>query len=265
MSVGVTQICGFALGGVLVAALSPRGTLLTGAALYGAAAMVARFGLAPRPPRATGRVCLATTRRDNARLWSSRPRRYVYLALWVPNGLIVGCESLFVPYAPGDAGVLFASAAVGMPAGDVLTGRFLPRRWHGGLAVPLLLLLAAPYALLALRPPLPAAVAAVALASLGYSASLLLQERLMALTPDELAGHALGLHTSGMLTAQGGGAVFAGTAAELASPATAMALTATASVAATLTLARGLPPGDRGRAVAPAITGRRRARWRVRR
>ncbi|GAA2493997.1 MFS transporter [Streptomyces gobitricini] len=265
MSTGVMQICGFALGGLLVTVLSPRGALLTGAALYGAAAAVARFGLARRPPRATGRVSVATTWRDNARLWSSRPRRYVYLALWVPNGLVVGCEALFVAYAPEDAGTLFASAAAGMLAGDIMTGRFLPPRCRRRLAVPLLLLLAAPYGLLALRPPLPVAVAAVALSSLGYSASLLLQERLMALTPDGLGGHALGLHTSGMIAMQGVGAVLAGTAAELTSPATAMAVMATASATVTLCLARGLRPGGRGRPAALAPDGPPRTRWRARR
>ncbi|OKK03547.1 hypothetical protein AMK26_18915 [Streptomyces sp. CB03234] len=264
-SVGVTQICGFGVGGVLVTTVSPRGTLLTGAALYVAAAAVARFGLARRPPRAAGRASVATTWRDNARLWSSRPRRYVYLALCVPNGLIVGCESLFVPYAPQDAGPLFASAAAGMLAGDILTGRFLPTRWRRNLAAPLLVLLAAPYALLALRPPLPAAMAAVALSALGYSASLLLQERLMCLTPSRLSGHALGLHTSGMLTMQGVGAALAGTAAGLTSPATAMAVMATASVGVTLALSPGLPRGDRKRAVARPPAGRRAAHRRVRR
>ncbi|MEY9963362.1 hypothetical protein ABIA33_001395 [Streptacidiphilus sp. MAP12-16] len=38
-----------------------------------------------------------------------------------------------------------------------------------------------------------------------YAAGLLLQDRLMALTPEELSGQALVLHTSGMLTMQGVG------------------------------------------------------------
>ncbi len=96
MSVGIMQICGFAVGGVLVAILSPRGALLAGAVLYLVAAAVARFGLSRRAPRAAGRPSIAQTWRNNAQLWSCAPRRYVYLALWVPNGLIVGCESLFV-------------------------------------------------------------------------------------------------------------------------------------------------------------------------
>ncbi len=145
MSVGIMQICGFAVGGVLVATLSPRGALLAGAAAYLAAAAIARFGLSRRPPRAAGRPSIAQTWRNNAQLWSSVPRRYVYLALWVPNGLIVGCESLFVPYAPRHAGLLFASAALGMLVGDTLTGRFVPARWRERLSAPLRMLLAAPY------------------------------------------------------------------------------------------------------------------------
>src|ERR1039457_5610468 len=51
MSVGTMQICGFAVGGVLVTTLSPHGTLLAGASLYLAAAAAGWFGLSPRPPR----------------------------------------------------------------------------------------------------------------------------------------------------------------------------------------------------------------------
>jgi MFS family permease len=242
MSVGIMQICGFAVGGLLVAVLSARGALLAGAVLYLVAAAVARFGLSRRPPRTAGRPSIAQTWRNNAQLWSCVPRRYVYLALWVPNGLIVGCEALFVPYAPRHAGLLFASAALGMLAGDTLTGRFVPSRWRERLSPPLRLLLAAPYLIFALQPALPVAVAAVVLASVGYSASLLLQQRLMALTPGELSGHALGLHSSGMLAMQGAGAAVAGAVAERTSPGTAMAVMAVISVAVTVTLAPGLRP-----------------------
>jgi predicted MFS family arabinose efflux permease len=240
MSVGTMQICGFALGGVLVTALSPRHTLLAGAALYLAAAIIARAGLSDRPPRAGGRPSITATWRGNALLWSSVPRRYVYLALWVPNGLVVGCESLFLSYSPHDAGLLFAFAALGMLAGDTLTGRFLSDRWRDRLATPLRLLLGVPFLIFAVQPPPALAVAAVALASVGYSATLLLQRRLLALTPDELSGHALGLQSAGMLAMQGIGAALAGVIAQHTSPATAMTVMAAASVAVTVALARGL-------------------------
>jgi MFS family permease len=235
---GLMQIAGYATGGVLVAVVSPRTTLLLSAALYLASAAGARLFLTARPPRAGGRPSVPATWRNNAVLWSSRPRRLVFLGLWLPNGLVVGCESLYVPYAPDAAGTLFACAALGMLAGDVTVGRLLPPALRRHLVTPLLVLLAAPYAVLALRPPLPVAVAAVTLASAGFGAGLLQQERLMALTPAHLSGHALGLHSAGMLTLQGASAALAGTVAQLTSPATAMAVMSAASLAVTTVLAR---------------------------
>ncbi|MFE7125886.1 MFS transporter [Streptomyces sp. NPDC057617] len=254
MSVGIIQICGFAIGGILVSTLSPRATLLLGAVVYLLAAMVSRFGLTRRPPRAVGRPSIADTWRDNARLWSAPPRRYVYLALWVPNGLIVGVESLYIPYNPQYAGLLFAVGALGMLAGDTIAGRFLPPGLRERLVVPLCLLLAAPYLIFAINPAISVAVVAVLLATLGYSASLLLQDRLMALTPDELSGHALGLHTSGMLALQGLGAALAGALAEATSPATGMAAIAALSLAVTLALIPGLRPHRTGPGKGPVPT-----------
>ncbi|MER0449574.1 MFS transporter [Streptomyces sp. Edi4] len=238
MSAGGVQIGGFAVGGVLVDALGPRGTLLAGAGLYGVTAALALLGLGSRAPRASGRPSIAATWHVNSLLWASRSRRLLYLGLWVPNGLIVGCESLFVPYAPGRAGLLFAAGAIGMLAGDTVSGRFLSARWRRRLPLPLLLVLAAPYPLLARHPPLTVAAVAVSLGSIGYGASLLQQEQLLEQVPDELTGQALGLHSCGMLTCQGVGAALAGVVAQRTSPGTAMAVTATASACVTLALAR---------------------------
>lgn len=262
MSGGVMQICSYAAGGVLIAAFSARGTLFVAVGLYAVAAATALSGLSPRRPRASGRPSVAATWRTNAVLWSSPQRRAVYLALWVPNGLIVGCESLYVSYSPRHAGFLFAVGAVGMLAGDTVTGRFVPQAWRLRLAVPLRLLLAVPYLVFFLHPGLPLAAVAVLVASAGFSASLLLQDRLMALTPDETAGHAQGLMASGRLAMQGVGAAVAGAAAQLTSPAVAMTLLAATSVAVTLSLAPGLRPRQPEAAVFPRklparITARR--------
>ncbi|MFD5628575.1 MFS transporter [Streptomyces sp. NPDC127072] len=236
MANGLTQIAGFATGGALMAVLSPRATLAVAVALYVAAALVTRLGLTRRPPRAEGRPSVAQTWRTNALLWSSPPRRTTYLLLWIPNGLVVGCESLYVSYAPDRAGLLFACGAFGMFVGDVTTGRFLPPPVRRRLGIPFLLLLAGPYLLFALRPGTAIAAACVALASVGFGASLIQQERLMALTPENLSGHALGLHSSGMLTMQGVSAALAGSVAQLTSPGTAMTLMAATSLAVTATL-----------------------------
>ncbi|MGW2492217.1 MFS transporter [Streptomyces sp. NPDC001606] len=237
MANGLMQITGFATGGALLAALSPRLCLLLSAGLYLAAALVLRLGLGERPPRAQGRPSPTATWRTNALLWSSRPRRLTYLGLWLPNGLVVGCESLFVPYAPHAAGTLFACAALGMFAGDVTVGRLLPGAVRRRLATPLLLLLATPYLVFCAHPPLAVAVVCVTLASAGFGASLVQQERLMELTPGELAGQALGLHSAGMLTGQGLSAVLAGALAQFTSPAVGMTALAAGSVGVTLALA----------------------------
>ncbi|MET7604831.1 MFS transporter [Streptomyces avermitilis] len=240
MMSGVAQITGYATGGVLVALLSPRVTLLAATALHLASALTARLGLTRRAPRALGRPSVARTWRTNARLFSSPERRTLYLLLWIPNGLIVGCESLFVSYAPSRAGALFAFAAFGMFVGDVTTGRFLAPRVRARLGIPFLLLLATPYLLFALRPGVALAAACVAVASIGFGSSLIQQERLVALIPDELSGHGLGLHTAGMLTMQGVSAALAGGVAQLTSPGTAMTVMAVVSITVTLTLAPSL-------------------------
>ncbi|AZQ35429.1 MFS transporter [Streptomyces cyaneochromogenes] len=237
MASGLMQVIGFATGGALLALLSPRTCLLLAAALYALSALGYRLGLTARPPRASGRLSVAATWSTNAFLWSSRPRRLTYLGLWIPNGLVVGCDSLYVSYAPEAAGALFACGALGMFVGDVLVGRFVPPALRPRLATPLLLLLATPYLLFALRPGVVVAGVAVCLSNAGFAASLVQMERLMSLTPDDMAGHAFGLRSAGMLTMQGVSAALAGTVAQLTSPATGMTAMAAASVAVTLMLA----------------------------
>ncbi|MCX4762899.1 MFS transporter [Streptomyces sp. NBC_01275] len=258
MMSGLTQVVGFATGGVLLTALSPRVALLLAAGLYLAASVGLRLGLSGRPPRASGRPSVAATWRTNALLWSSRPRRLTYLGLWIPNGLVVGCESLYVSYAPDSAGTLFACGALGMLAGDVTVGRLVPPAVRRRLATPLLLLLALPYGFFVLHPAVPVAAVLAAVSSVGFGASLVQQERLMSLTPDELSGHALGLHSSGMLTMQGVAAALAGSAAQLASPGAAMTVMALTSAGVTLVLAtlarqqRRARPGSPERQESPA-------------
>ncbi|MGP8299923.1 MFS transporter [Streptomyces inhibens] len=250
---GLMQVAGFATGGALLALLTPRTCLLLAAALYVLSALATRLGLTARPPRSSGRPSVSATWRTNALLWSSRPRRLTYLGLWIPNGLVVGCESLYVSYAPGAAGTLFACGALGMFLGDVAVGRLVPPALRPRLAVPLRLLLAAPYLVFVLRPGVELSAVAASVASVGFGASLVLQERLMSLTPDDLAGQALGLHFVGMSTLQGVSAALAGMVAQLTSPAAAMTVLAVGSVTVTLALAAL----DRYEEPQPAVPGTR--------
>jgi predicted MFS family arabinose efflux permease len=236
MSVGAMQIAGFAAGGALVALVGARDALLAAAVLSLTAALTARFGLSAWPPRATGRASVAETWRVNVRLLRMPERRYLYLAAWVPCGLVVGNEALFVPYDPAGAGVLFIAGAAGMLGGDAVIGRWVPERWRARLVTPLQLLLGLPYLFFALGLPLPGAAIAVAAASAGFAGGLILQQRIVEVTPVELRGQALGLHSAGMFTLQAVGASVAGAIAEHVRVSEAIAVMAVLSLTGTVWL-----------------------------
>lgn len=240
MSVGAMQLAGFALGGVLLAAASARTALVIGAALSAASALVSRLGLSSRPPRASGHPSLAITWRTNRELLSRRARRAIYLSMWVPNGLVVGCEALFVPYAPHAAAGLFVAAALGMLLGDMIAGRFLSPETRRRVVMPLRILLAVPYLLFALPLSLAVAVGAAAIAAMGFASTLLLQERLIALTAAEVRGQALGLHATGMKGMQAVGATVAGLLAQYLPVNMAMVVLAGVSIVVTVALSSGL-------------------------
>jgi predicted MFS family arabinose efflux permease len=263
---GGMQVVGYGVGGLALLWLSPRG-LFAAAALADLVSLVSvRFGLRDRPartardrgaadPAAGGRRgktagrggVVRRTMAVNRRLLCSPVTRPVYLALWVPNGLVVGCESLFVPYgnaASGGhgslAGWLFAATAAGAMVGDLTIGRFVPPGWRDRIIEPLRLLLAVPYLLFFLTPPPAVAVPIGFLAAAGYAASLPLQDRLIRNTDDAVQGQVLGLHMNGMMLWQAIGALIAGTVASFVPPATAMGAMAAASTAVTLLLVPGL-------------------------
>lgn len=240
ISVGAMQIVGFAAGGALLALLGARGALLVAAGLIAASALITAAGLATHPPRATGRAGVAATWRAHRELLGSPAVRPLLLAAWVPNGLIVGAEAMYVPYAGAAAGALFMAAAAGMLLGDLVVGRWLPAAARERLASPLQTLLAVPYLLFLLHPGPVLAAVAVFVASAGYGGTLGLQQRLLRIVPARLTGQAIGLEGSGRMTWQALGAAAVGGVAELTGAATAMTVAGVASLLVTAALWRPL-------------------------
>ncbi|WP_205730196.1 hypothetical protein [Blastococcus sp. TF02-8] len=254
VSVGACQVVGFATGGLLLSVLSTPEVFALAAGVAALAVPVLRFGLVEHPPRRSARAGLRETWRGNRVLLSARSTRTLLIALCVPNGLIVGCEALFVPYAGDRAGLLLAAGAVGMMTGDLVAGRYLTAAGRRRASTPLRILLAGPFLVFAVEPGEALAVAAVALGSAGYAASLAQQEWLVVLTPEALRGQVLGLESSARMTAQGVFAVLAGTLGDLIPPSAAIALLATASLAVSLLLTGPLARvGDR--AASPSGAG----------
>jgi predicted MFS family arabinose efflux permease len=158
-----------------------------------------------------------------------------------------------VPYSPDAAGALFVAAALGMLIGDTTAGRLLPAHLRPRLITPLRVLLALPFLLFPLGLPLPVAAAAVLVAAVGYGAGLPLQERLVALTPNDVRGQALGLHGSGLMTFQAVGAGIAGAVAQVVPVADAMGVMAVLSLLVSAALTPGLrAPVSVGTALEPA-------------
>lgn len=253
VAVGGMQIVGYGVGGLALTVLSPHDLFLVAAGANVVSLVNVRLGIKDRPPigRRTGSL-VRRTREVNGALLGSGLTRPVYLATWVPNGLVVGCESLFIPYAGGAAaGLLMAATACGMLAGDVVVGRFVPARVRDRAIGPLRLTLAVPYVVFALEPPHWVAMAVVAVASFGYSAALPLQDRLIRSVDRSISGQAMGLQSQGMMIWQSLGAVMAGAVATVLAPGTAMAVMAALSVLVTIALTPSLRRSAPGRASEP--------------
>jgi len=245
IAVGVMQIVGYGLGGLLLLRVTSTDLFLVGAVATALALVLIRFGLADHPPRTVGAGILRRSREVNRQLLGTRVLRPVYLCLWVPNGLIVGCEALFVPYAGNQAGYLFAATAGGMLLGDVTVGRYVPESLRDRLIGPLRYLLAVPYLAFVFVPSLPLSCLLGFVASAGFAASLPLQERLVSRTPDDQRGQVLGLNSTGLMVMQGVGALLGGAVAQAigngtSGAARAMAGMAVLSVLVSIALAPGL-------------------------
>jgi MFS family permease len=240
LSVGAMQIAGFGIAGILLQAVSPATVLWLATGFSALAVPVIRFGLRDRSPRRVARTGLAETWRGNRRLLAEKRTRPLLLALTLPNGLIVGCEALFVPYAGTRAGWLLAAGAAGMMSGDLTVGRFLTRAGRRTAARWLRFGLAAPFLGFAFPLPLWLLCVLVGLGSAGYSASLAQQEVLVDLTPVELRGQVLGLESALRMTTFGITAILAGALADLTSAGPTMTGFAAASLLASVILSRPL-------------------------
>ncbi|MFB4296401.1 MFS transporter [Actinomadura sp. NTSP31] len=246
MTAAGAQIAGQAVGGLLLAVLTPSGTLWLAAGSAAVAAALARFGLpdVPVPGRGSSGVARETWR-VNRLLFGDRRTRGLLLAFWLPLSLSVGAEGLMVPYASGlgragEAGLLMSAGALGMFTGNLLMGRWIRPGLRDRLMLPLALLMGAPLLLFALHPPLPVACALLFAGTIGLGYDLPLQRRLVDATPERIHGQALGLANTGMMTGQAAGMAAAGALGDLLVPPQAIALCGAASLLSCLVLVRHL-------------------------
>jgi predicted MFS family arabinose efflux permease len=263
-----SQIGGFALGGLLLALLSPRPLLLLDAASFVASAVLLRVGTRERPPRAdlpaagAARRSVARDSLAGVRLTLASARlRPLLLFYWLPPAFTVAPEALAAPYvaqlggSPAAVGLLLAAAAAGSVAGMLTAGAWLGPSRRLRLVVPLASWTFVPLLGFAARPGLIPAMALLALSGLGWAYSIGLDQRLLEATPEHLRGRTLSLATSGLMLANGLGFAAAGAAAELASPQAVIVASSLAGLLAVTLLARPIAANIRQAARHPSTAG----------
>ena len=216
------QLLGLAVGALAVAQLGADRALLVTAACQLAAAVLARLGL-PRLPAAGGDgAAVRQSWSVTVRLWRDRDVRALLLMQWLPPAFVTGAEALLVPYLAergfptSSAGLVLASAPVGMLVGNLVVGRLVPPQTRERLVAPIVLLLGAPLVGLALPTPLWVAAGLLLLIGAGFSYGLGLQRIFLESLEPNLRGQAFALQFTGLMTLQGVGPLVAGATAEVA-------------------------------------------------
>ncbi|MFD3992506.1 MFS transporter [Streptomyces sp. NPDC058583] len=213
-------LTGFAVGGVLLTVVPPRGALAVTATTFLVSALLLRLGTARRPARASGAADGGFS--GTWAVLRNRRVRALMLMFWVPPLFAVVPEALAAPYADeigvstAALGLLMCALPVGTIAGELFAGSFLSAATRSRIVLPLAVTGVLPYLLYAPEPGVPLAAAALFLAGATGAYTLGLDAWFVAAVPEDQRGRAMTLMTAGMMTVQGIGMAGAGIAAEFA-------------------------------------------------
>lgn len=216
------MLIGFGAGGVLLTVLSPRGAITVTVVTFLCSAALLRFGTRNRPARArSGSTTLLRESLSGARLvLGDRRIRALLLLFWLPPMFVVAPEALAAPYVaetgagPAALGLLLCAMAVGHVGAELFVGSALRPRTRSRIVLPVAAAGLLPLVVYAVRPGLPLALAALALAGMGAAYVIGLDQWFVDAVPPELRGRAMTLLTAGLMTIQGAGMALAGLAAE---------------------------------------------------
>jgi len=265
ITVQFAQLVGFAVGGVLVAAVGTSGALLLDAGTFVASALLVWWGVRhrPAPAQAADATAPADGRAAGASaadgwwrsvaagavlVWTDGRLRAL-VALACVSGFYIAGEALAVPYAAelgGGAmavGLLLAAYPGGTVLGMALVAR-LSETTRLRLMGPMAVLACAPLTLCALRPGL--AVTFVLWMSSGAASAyhLTASTTFVRSVPDERRGQAFGLAVTALRVSQGLGVVLAGVAADAVPASTVVAVAGGLGMVAAAGAARGWYAGQ---------------------
>jgi len=228
VTIQLSQVAGFAVGGLLVAALGSRQALLVDAGSFAVSAVLVglRVRHRPAPGAGGGRRHWADVRAGARLVFGDRQLRALTLFAWlaafhvhsVPSGVVV-------PYVtdrgggPAAIGLLLAAATLGSGLAMVLLTTWVPPPRRMRLMAPLAILAAAGLVPCLLDPPLPVVGLLWLVAGLGTGYQLVANVAFVSAVPAERRAQAFGMVSAGLAAGQGIGVVAAGALAEVVDPA----------------------------------------------
>jgi MFS family permease len=227
-----TQLVGFALGGVAVAAIGSRPALAVDAGTFLVSGVVIRFGLRRRPVLRVDEASGETGARwfDGTLAVLRDPRLRLLLSMSGLLGLLVIPEGIAAPYA---AQLHAGSRAVGlllaaMPAGS-LVGSVLYARWLGPdrrtrLVGPMAAAGGAPLLLCAWTPDLTVTVCLWMLTGLATAYQVQVAAEFVRALPPQIRGQGLSVASAGLLAIQGVGLLAGGALVARFAPSTTVAI-----------------------------------------
>ncbi|MGP3636314.1 MFS transporter [Streptomyces sp. 24-1644] len=216
-------LIGFGVGGVLLAALTPRGAITITVATFLCSALLLRFGTRDRPARTGGEgggALLKDSLSGARTILADRRIRSLMLLFWVPALFVVAPEALAAPYAdaigvgPAALGLMMCAMAVGHIGAELYVGSVLSPRARSRIVLPVAAFGLVPLVLYAVRPGMVLTVVSLVLAGMGAAYVIGLDQWFVDAVPQELRGRAMTLLTAGLMTVQGIGMALAGLAAE---------------------------------------------------
>jgi predicted MFS family arabinose efflux permease len=220
------QVCGFAVGGLLLVAVSPRSALVVDAVSFLVSAAILRTGTRERrPPESTPQQSLMRESLGSVAAVMKLPRlRKVMFIEWFLPTCAVAPEALAAPYvshlhlASNMVGFWLTAIPVGTVVGDVVVARLLPTMWQRRIAIPSMALTAAALLLFVVRPGFSVAFAFLVAVGLGGSYQPAVDQELIDASPAQLQAAALSINTAGLMFFQGIGFTVWGAIGEALTP-----------------------------------------------
>jgi MFS family permease len=228
----VSQLVGFAAGGILVAAIGTHTALAVDAVTFALSALLIQYGIKARPAPLS-----AHTRQSEGgavghivhsirRVFAEPMLRNLLGLAWLA-GFYVIPEGLVAPYADARGsgavavGLMLAASPAGVALGTIVLLRFSSERrssWVGPLALAVGLPLIGAVA----SPPVPVLIVLLSVSGALSAYQVQVIAEFVPAIPPGLRGQAIGVASSGLLAVQGIGLLLGGVMAQLTSASTAI-------------------------------------------